>query len=170
MARMSAPTDPSNDLLRAAARLSRWASQSASFDIPSAQARLLALLEEHGPMRVCRLARADHSSQPTITGQVRRLQASDWATTDVDPDDARAVLIRITDDGRAALGRVRAARAAALGPIMAALGPEGLDRVRVAVEVMTGLLDSATRADEPGPATSGPATSGPQVPRSPTNG
>ncbi len=46
---MTATEDTANDLLRAAARLSRWASQSASFDMPFAQARLLALIDELGP-------------------------------------------------------------------------------------------------------------------------
>jgi thioredoxin-like negative regulator of GroEL len=40
-----------NELLRAAARLTRWATRHASFDVPFAQARLLALLDELGPAR-----------------------------------------------------------------------------------------------------------------------
>ncbi|MBW8732290.1 MAG: MarR family transcriptional regulator, partial [Terrabacter sp.] len=37
---MTEPTTLGNDLLRSAARLSRWASRHASFDVPFAQARL----------------------------------------------------------------------------------------------------------------------------------
>ena len=75
---MTEPTTLGNELLRSAARLSRWASRHASFDVPFAQARLLALLDELGPSRVSVLAAADHSSQPTITTQLQRLEASGW--------------------------------------------------------------------------------------------
>src|SRR6476660_10135947 len=95
-----------NDLLRSAARLSRWASRHASFDVPFAQARLLALLDELGPSRVSVLAAADHSSQPTITTQLQRLEASGWVHRGSDPDDARATLVSLSEDGRAALESV----------------------------------------------------------------
>ena len=89
-----------NDLLRAAARLSRWASRLASFDVPFAQARLLALLDELGPARVSVLAEADHCSQPTMTTALQRLESSGWAQRAPDPSDARASLLSLTPAGR----------------------------------------------------------------------
>jgi DNA-binding MarR family transcriptional regulator len=103
------PTTLGNDLLRSAARLSRWASRHASFDVPFAQARLLALLDELGASRVSALAAADHSSQPTITTQLQRLEASGWVHRAPDPDDARAAVISLSDEGHAALESVRRA-------------------------------------------------------------
>ena len=73
---MATRPNPANDLLRVAARLSRWASQVASFDIPFAQARLLGLIDEHAPVRVSALAARDHSSQPTVTAQLQRMEAA----------------------------------------------------------------------------------------------
>jgi hypothetical protein len=64
-----------NSVLRSAARLTRWASRHASFDVPMAQARLLALVEELGPARTSALAAADHCSQPTMSTQLQRLEA-----------------------------------------------------------------------------------------------
>ncbi len=85
LVRVTEPTTLGNELLRSAARLSRWASRHASFDVPFAQARLLALLDELGPSRVSALAAADHSSQPTITTQLQRLEASGWVHRAIRP-------------------------------------------------------------------------------------
>ncbi|GAA3715365.1 MarR family transcriptional regulator [Terrabacter ginsenosidimutans] len=140
---MTEPTTLGNDLLRSAARLSRWASRHASFDVPFAQARLLALLDELGPSRVSALAAADHSSQPTITTQLQRLEASGWVRRASDPDDARATVISLTDEGHAAIESVRRARLAVLSPALDQLDGPALDRVRVAIDVMNELLAAA---------------------------
>lgn len=137
-----------DDLLRSAARLSRWASRNASFDVPFAQARLLALLDELGPSRVSVLAAADHSSQPTITTQLHRVEAVGWVGRTPDPHDARASVISLTDAGRAALTGVRRARVAALAPTLDQLDDAGRDRMRVAVAVINELL-SATAEPTP---------------------
>ncbi|MFD1053717.1 MarR family winged helix-turn-helix transcriptional regulator [Terrabacter terrigena] len=141
---MTVPTTLGNDLLRSAARLSRWASRHASFDVPFAQARLLALLDELGPSRVSTLAAADHSSQPTITTQLQRLEASGWVHRASDPDDARATVVSLSDEGQAALESVRRARLAVLSPVLDQLDGPALARVQVAIEVMNELLALAS--------------------------
>jgi DNA-binding MarR family transcriptional regulator len=137
-----------NELLRAAGRLSRWASRNASFDVPFAQARLLALLDELGPSRVSSLAVADHSSQPTTTAQLQRLESAGWVHRAPDPDDARATLVSLSDEGRAALEGVREARLAVLAPALDRLGAPAVDRLRGAVDVINELLAIAAA---PGP-------------------
>jgi DNA-binding MarR family transcriptional regulator len=141
------PTSLGNDLLRAAARLSRWASRHASFDVPFAQARLLALLDELGPSRISALAVADHSSQPTTTTQIQRIEAAGWVERHDDPDDARATLISLTDAGLEALNSVRAARLAVLAPTFEQLDDAALDRVRIAVDVINDVLAASSRKD-----------------------
>lgn len=133
-----------NDLLRSAARLSRWASRNASFDVPFAQARLLALLDELGPSRVSVLAAADHSSQPTMTTQLHKVETAGWVRRDGDPDDARASVVSLTAAGHAALAEVRRARLAVLAPALDQLDDTGRDRMRVAVDVINELLRGAT--------------------------
>ncbi|MDN5791285.1 MAG: MarR family transcriptional regulator [Micrococcales bacterium] len=147
---MSASTSLGNDLLRSAARLSRWASRNASFEVPFAQARLLALLEELAPCRISTLAAADHSSQPTITSQVHRLEASGLVDRRSDPADARASLVSLTTTGLAALERLRAARVSVLAHALEQLDDPAMERVRIAIEVMDELL-AATATTTPMP-------------------
>ena len=72
-----------------------------------AQARLLSTIEDQGAARISDLAALDHCSQPTMTTQVRRLEDAGLVSRTVDPDDARAVLIRITPKGVDTLRHVR---------------------------------------------------------------
>jgi DNA-binding MarR family transcriptional regulator len=141
--RMEERSELGNDLLRSAARLTRWASRHASLEVPMAQARLLALLDELGPTRVSVLADADHSSQPTMTTQVQRLEAAGWAQRVPDPQDARASLVSLTDAGHAALAQARQARLEVLSPVLAGLDRSGVERLRSAVEVLEALLERA---------------------------
>lgn len=145
---VTAPMSTADDLLRAAARLSRWASRNASFEVPFAQARLLALLEELGPRRISTLAVADHSSQPTITSQVHRLEASGLVDRRPDPADARASLVSLTAAGVATLARIRAARVSVLAHAIEQLDDPAMERVRIASEVMNDLL-AATSTTTP---------------------
>jgi DNA-binding MarR family transcriptional regulator len=138
-----------NDLLRSAARLTRWASRHASFDVPFAQARLLALLEELGPARVSALAEADHSSQPTLTAALQRLESQGWAHRSPDPGDARASLLSLSPAGNEVLQQVRAARLAVLAPTIDALDERSLARLRDAIEVMDDLLARAVPPSPP---------------------
>ncbi|WP_406830920.1 MarR family transcriptional regulator [Pedococcus sp. KACC 23699] len=129
-----------NDLLRSAARLSRWASRLAAFDVSYAQARLLALLDELGPARVSTLAEADHCSQPTMSTALQRLESQGWAQRVPDPGDARASLLSLTPAGRDALEEIRRARAAVLSPILTTLDDADVARLRDAVVALDDLL------------------------------
>ena len=132
-----------NSVLRSAARLTRWASRNASFDVPMAQTRLLALVEELEPARISTLAAADHTSQPTMSMQVQRLEAEGWTERVPDPADARASLVSLTAAGSAALGRARRARLEALSPVFEQLDAEAIARLEVAVAALDDLLARA---------------------------
>src|SRR6202044_3999846 len=96
------------DLLAVVARLNRLATQRIQMPLPAAQARLLATIDAHGEARIGALAAVDHCSQQTMTTQVRRLEDAGLVARTVDPADARAVRIRITDEGMRTLNAVRA--------------------------------------------------------------
>ena len=138
------PTDAlADELLRSAARLSRWASRHADLAMPYAQARVLALVDDLGPSRVTTLATADDCSQPSMTAQVQRLEADGLVTRTPDPADARATLVALTDAGADVLTGIRRSRGAALAPVLDAVHPDA-DRLRDAVALLGELLD-ATR-------------------------
>jgi DNA-binding MarR family transcriptional regulator len=132
------------DLLAVVARLNRLATQRIQMPLPSAQARLLATIEAQGEARIGDLAAVDHCSQPTMTTQVRRLEEAGLVTRTIDPEDARAVRIRITPQGMRTLTAVRADRAAAIEPQLARLGPVDRQVLADAVEVLRRLLDNAS--------------------------
>lgn len=122
---MTEPTQSDNDLgaqlLSAVAKINRWATKHSELPIPAGQARLLSLVEQQGNARIGELAQADHSSQPTMTAQVKRLEQQGLLERTPDEDDARASLISLTDAGRAMLARARRARGAAIAPALAEL-------------------------------------------------
>src|SRR6185312_15937411 len=103
----SARTSLGVDLLGVVARLNRLATQRTQLPLPWAQARLLSTIEDRGEARISDLAELDHCSQPTMTTQVRRLEDAGMVTRTVDPGDARAVLIRITERGVEVLQQAR---------------------------------------------------------------
>jgi DNA-binding MarR family transcriptional regulator len=131
------------DLLAVVARLNRLATQRIQMPLPAAQARLLATIDAHGEARIGDLAAVDHCSQPTMTTQVRRLEDAGLVARTVDPGDARAVRIRITDEGMRTLNAVRADRAAAIEPQLALLEPADRRVLAEAVDVLRRLLDNS---------------------------
>jgi DNA-binding MarR family transcriptional regulator len=131
------------DLLAAVARLNRLASQRARIPLPSAQGRLLSTIEDQGAARISDLATLDHCSQPTMTMQVRRLEDAGLVSRTVDPDAARAVLIRITPEGVDMLRRVRVDRGAAIDPYLERLNDADRQTLDDAVRVMRKLLEDA---------------------------
>lgn len=131
------------ELLGVVAKLNRLATQRTRLPLPWAQGRLLSTIEDQGAARISDLANLDHCSQPTMTMQVRRLEDAGLVTRSPDPDDARAVLIRITPKGVQTLARARADRAAVVDPAIARLDPEDRQTLAAAVRVMQRLLDNA---------------------------
>ena len=131
------------DLLAVVARLNRYATQRIQMQLPAAQARLLSTIDAHGEARICDLAAVDHCSQPTMTMQVRRLEDAGLVSRTVDPDDARAVLIRITPKGVDMLRQVRIDRGAAIDPYLERLDDADRQTLDDAVRVMRKLLKDA---------------------------
>ena len=147
------PPSLGDELLGVVARLNRWASRHAEFDVPPAQARLLAQIDELGPARVGDLALADHTSQPTMSAQLGRLEQAGWVMRTADPVDARASLIGLSPAGTQALADVRRARSAVLAPVIERLPRTDLARLADAVDVLRDLLAAADQTTDPAPTT-----------------
>jgi DNA-binding MarR family transcriptional regulator len=141
----AAQTALSADLLSVVARINRLANQRVRLELPVAQARLLAAIEDQGAARISDLAALDHCSQPTMTTQVRRLEDAGLVSRVSDPADARAVLISITPKGVRTLASVRADRGAVLDPYLERLDSTDRQTLSDAVRVMRELLADAQR-------------------------
>jgi DNA-binding MarR family transcriptional regulator len=102
------------ELLVLSARFARLASRESTSTMPRALWRTLAQLDELGPLRVSELAAVSHVSQPTATSLVQRLGERGWVERRADPDDARAVRVRISRAGHRALQQNRTVAAAAV--------------------------------------------------------
>ena len=80
--------------------------------------RMLAVLNDSGPLTVGALAQEVLSQQPTVTKGLQRLADSGWVLLGDDPADQRRTQVRITRAGQAKvrplLVRARAHEAAAL--------------------------------------------------------
>lgn len=133
-------TDLGARLLTVVTLLNRLATQRTRLPLPWAQARLLSTIESSGSARISDLATLDHCSQPTMTTQVRRLEAAGLVTRTADPDDARAVRIAITDAGVSTLVRVRADRAAVIDPLLTGLDDDERQTLDAAVDILDRLL------------------------------
>lgn len=96
----------SQDMATTATRLVRWLPTD-GFTVSLAAARILGRLSDGGPTRISRIAELEHSSQPTITNHVKRLEAAGLVHRDPDPADARAWLIDLTPEGREQLATLR---------------------------------------------------------------
>lgn len=140
------PADPGSELLTVVGRLNRLASQRIRLPLPWAQARLLGTVEDRGSARISELAELDHCSQPTMTTQVRRLEAAGLVSRTPDPADARAVRIAITPEGSATLARVRADRAAVIDPYLEMLSDEDRRVLTAAVGALQRLVDDIAAA------------------------
>ncbi len=106
------------DLLVIAGRLTRAVGTLSADDLPRATVRALAVLEEHGSLRVSEFARIDRTSQPTATVLIGRLVGEGYASRHRDPGDSRAVVVQLTPAGHARLAASRAAMREALsGPL-----------------------------------------------------
>ena len=62
---------------------------------------VLSALDEDGPSRLTALATATGIAQPAMTQLASRLEREGLVVRLIDPDDARATLVAITDAGRA---------------------------------------------------------------------
>ncbi|WP_330251868.1 MarR family transcriptional regulator [Nocardia sp. NBC_00565] len=117
------------NLLVTAGRLTRLAGVISGDDLPRAVMRALAVLDEHGAVRVSEFARIDRCSQPAATALIGKLVADGFAARHKDPDDSRAVVVELTPAGRTRLTEARRAFGEAMAPGLAAFDIDRLARL-----------------------------------------
>jgi DNA-binding MarR family transcriptional regulator len=109
---------------------------------------VLALLAQHGPLRVGELAARIPCPQPTATTTVAGLQTAGLVTREADPADGRAARVLITEVGRHTVQSVAQREAEALAALLSTVDEEGLSILRAAIPLLSGLAEGVTRQPE----------------------
>lgn len=108
-----------HDLEVALSALISWATRNdvhqetmrrARCDLPKGHAWLLTRLDTCGPLRLGELATVLGVDASTLSPQVQRLERDGLVAREADPDDRRAVLVRVTPAGRRLLTRMHVGR------------------------------------------------------------
>lgn len=138
---------PTADLVLYASRLVHTLRRTAT--VPPPHLRILALLDEHGATGVSRLAELDCCTQPSMSTMVATLAGRELVSKRVNPNDARAGLVEITERGRTHLLSARLERGhtidTALERIDSAQRPSPED-----VDVAVSVLRAISEAMQPG--------------------
>src|SRR5260370_11097602 len=142
-------TQESLQLVIAVHRLVRGLRRAADIATPHAtQLIVLALLAQHGPLRVGELAARIPCPQPTATITVAGLQSAGLVTREADPADGRAARVLVTEDGRHTLQSLAHSEAQALAALLSTVGEEDLRILRTAIPLLSGLAHGAIRQPE----------------------
>jgi DNA-binding MarR family transcriptional regulator len=146
---MRAPADPSLDqpsvdeppldelLLGAARALRRTWSRGLGPDLSPHDARALRVIGHHGPTRLGVVADHLRIAPRSATDVVDRLEARGLVERAPDPDDRRAMTVRLTEPGLVALGAVDTSRREGAAQFFGGLSP----RERAELATILGKLD-----------------------------
>lgn len=113
--------DDIETLITASATLTRIAALETRNEAPAAQWRTLALLRDHGPLRVGELATVSRISQPGMTRLIGQMVEAGLVDREQDAADSRVSIVSATTAGLEALDAWRAQLTAALAPRFADL-------------------------------------------------
>jgi DNA-binding MarR family transcriptional regulator len=102
---------------------------------------VLALLHQHGPLRIGELAGRVPCSQPTATTAVAGLQAAGLVNREPDPTDGRATHVVATEAGRRTLRSFRHSEAEALATLLSTIPADDLRLLLAAAPVLSTLAD-----------------------------
>jgi DNA-binding MarR family transcriptional regulator len=105
---------------------------------------VLATLAEDGPTRLTVLAAATGVSQPAMTQCVGRMEREGLVIRLIDPEDARATLVDITDAGRALRGELIVSIRERLAELLDTLSPRDEVTLGLAMRVALPIIGQLT--------------------------
>ena len=106
---------------------------------------VLAALAAEGPSRLTALAAATGIAQPAMTQLVGRLEREGLVVRLIDPDDARATLVAITDAGRALRDELQESTHERMAELLDGLPSDDQATLALAMRVAMPLLQELTR-------------------------
>ncbi|MTE24763.1 MarR family winged helix-turn-helix transcriptional regulator [Microbacterium sp. ZXX196] len=130
-------SDDLEAIIVAAHALTRIAALDTRNEAPSAQWRTLAILREHGALRIGDLARLSRITQPGATRLVRTMTEAGLVERAADADDSRAVRVAATAAGDEAYLAWRRQLTGALLPRFADLDDGDWDALRRTARLLT---------------------------------
>jgi len=98
------------------------------------QYMLLALIQEQPGIGVAALARLQNVRGPTISAQVKALEAAGLVDRALDPQDGRRSSLQLSGTGAAALDTLRTRRRDVMARRIARLTPEQMDALAAAMQ------------------------------------
>lgn len=116
-----AQTDLAARLRLVVGRLHRRIRIDGRESIPPLQLSALVTVEQHGPLRLSELARREAVTAPTMSRVLTALDEQRLVVRTPDPQDARGVLVTLSDQGATGLAEVRSHRTALLARRLARL-------------------------------------------------
>jgi DNA-binding MarR family transcriptional regulator len=105
----------------AVGRLSRRVRIDGGESVPPLQLSALVTIEQRGPLRLSELARREAVTAPTMSRVLSALDEQGLVVRAADPQDARGVLITLSDAGAQRLDEVRTQRTALIARRLARL-------------------------------------------------
>ncbi|MFW0783774.1 MarR family transcriptional regulator [Gordonia sp. CPCC 206044] len=118
----------------------------------AAQASALAVLLDHGPMRMGELADRESIRMPTATALIDGLTRNGLVERRPDPEDRRAVLVALTDHGRDVLAAVGGQRDSILTAALSALTDDERESLAAAAPALRALRQQLDACSAPGAA------------------
>ncbi|HEY0237182.1 MAG TPA: MarR family transcriptional regulator [Friedmanniella sp.] len=112
------------------------------FSLSLAAARILGRLSDRGPTRISDITQLEHSSQPTITNHVKRLELAGLARREPHPHDARAWFIDLTPAGQEQFSELRRLIGANVAPHLVQLSDRDLQSPEAGLAVMNKIIAS----------------------------
>ncbi len=134
--------DLSTGLYLSLVRALRWLRRTGPTDIGHGGLSAMATLLGAGPMRSGQLAEREGVAASTMSRIIDSLVGDALVERVPDPDDRRALLIRLTPTGTASVEQARATRAGALRARVAQLPADEQEALRAALPALAHLVGS----------------------------
>lgn len=133
-------TELAAHLRLAVGRLNRRIRIDGRESIPPLQLSALVTVEQHGPLRLSELARREAVTAPTMSRVLSALADHGLVIRSVDPQDARGVLITLSEHGAVRLDEVRTHRNALVARRLTRLDADQRATLAAAMPALEALL------------------------------
>jgi DNA-binding MarR family transcriptional regulator len=134
-------TEEATRLRLAVGRLHRRIRIEGGESLPPLQLSALTTVALHGPLRLSELAKREAVTAPTMSRVLGSLDDQGLVVRAADPQDARGVLITVSEAGQARLDAVRTRRTALIARRLERLDDDQREAIRAALPAIEALLE-----------------------------